>query len=358
MTARRVRPAAAWPPCASGQENLMTSIQTTITPPLMTSYHAEQQKARSEDTEATAAPALTAPSVKQRVLENVQAKADALSQALRSGDADERTLATQQFASGLNSLAASDVALTPKQRQDIQTELAPLPGLQKSSAGSTVFESDADLWDLIAKYIGNINKDYLGVYENVVGQYTAFYQAFSEILAKMGGWISPGSDSNKVKLDVNALKSALQQLQTKFSLSNKDAILFPAADSSGNVTGTTKKKAEEWADDLGLPRSCVKEQPAGSGEYVVVIDMAPINTMIDELNKLGTPGSDGKLELDNAKFQAWQSGFKSQEENLKNTLQTLTQKYSNANSLFDNLVKVLSSTISSCLETCKAFLQV
>ncbi|MEN3029772.1 type III secretion system needle tip protein SctA [Chromobacterium amazonense] len=343
-------------PCASGQENLMTSIQTTITPPLMTSCHAEQQKARSEDIEATAAPALTAPSVKQRALENVQAKADALSQALRSGDADERTLATQQFASGLNTLAACDVALTPKQSQDIQTELALLPGLLKSSVGSTVFKSDVDLWDLIAKYIGNINKDYLGVYENVVGQYTAFYKAFSEILAKMGGWISPGSDSNKVKLDVNALKSALLQLQTKFSLSNKDAILFPAADSSGNVTGTTKEKADEWADDLGVPRSCVKQLADGS--YVVVIDMAPINTMIDELNKLGTPGSDGKLELDNAKFQAWQSGFKSQEENLKNTLQTLTQKYSNANSLFDNLVKVLSSTISSCLETCKAFLQV
>ncbi|EPB7318004.1 IpaD/SipD/SspD family type III secretion system needle tip protein, partial [Salmonella enterica subsp. enterica] len=32
-------------------------------------------------------------------------------------------------------------------------------------------------------------------------------------------------------------------------------------------------------------------------------------------------------------------------------------KYSNANSLYDNLVKVLSSTISSSLETAKSFLQ-
>ncbi|RBH47137.1 type III secretion system needle tip protein SipD, partial [Pseudomonas sp. MWU13-2860] len=36
---------------------------------------------------------------------------------------------------------------------------------------------------------------------------------------------------------------------------------------------------------------------------------------------------------------------------------TLKQKYSNANSLFDNLVKVRSSTISSCTETAKSFLQ-
>ena len=79
--------------------------------------------------------------------------------------------------------------------------------------------------------------------------------------------------------------------------------------------------------------------------------------MVDDLNGLGRPGDDSKLEMDNAKYQAWQSGFKAQEENMKTTLQTLTQKYSNANSLYDNLVKVLSSTISSCMEAAKSFLQ-
>ncbi len=79
--------------------------------------------------------------------------------------------------------------------------------------------------------------------------------------------------------------------------------------------------------------------------------------MVTDITGLGAAGSDSKLEMDNAKYQAWQSGFKAQEENLKTTLQTLTQKYSNANSLYDNLVKVLSSTISSSLETAKSFLQ-
>ncbi|EFW2538214.1 IpaD/SipD/SspD family type III secretion system needle tip protein, partial [Shigella flexneri] len=44
------------------------------------------------------------------------------------------------------------------------------------------------------------------------------------------------------------------------------------------------------------------------------------------------------------------------DETMKNNLQTLVQKYSNANSIFDNLVKVLSSTISSCTDTDKLFL--
>ncbi|EGK0756809.1 IpaD/SipD/SspD family type III secretion system needle tip protein, partial [Salmonella enterica] len=94
----------------------------------------------------------------------------------------------------------------------------------------------------------------------------------------------------------------------------------------------------------------------GSG-YVVTVDLAPLRKMVQDIGGLGKPGSDSKLEMDNAKYQAWQSGFKAQEENLKTTLQTLTQKYSNANSLYDNLVKVLSSTISSSLETAKSFLQ-
>lgn len=314
------------------------------------------------EADAVAAPQqLAASSVDLSTLSNAKAKADALSQTLQSATPtdpayrDDRTLASQQFVNSLASLAAADTALAPELRQQLQDGLGGTAAPKTRGVGSH-FVSDADLWNGIANAIGDIEKDYLGVYEDVVARYTAFYQEFSKILAQMGSWISPGSDSNKVKLNVTALKNALQQLQNKFSLPSKDAILFPKVDENGNVASATQQQAKEWAKELGLPESCVKEFPTGSGKYVVVIDMAPVNTMITELGKLGTPGSDGNVELDNAKFQAWQSGFKSQEENLKNTLQTLTQKYSNANSLYDNLVKVLSSTISACLETAKSFL--
>ncbi|MHC3250077.1 type III secretion system needle tip protein SctA, partial [Salmonella enterica] len=187
-------------------------------------------------------------------------------------------------------------------------------------------------------------------YENVVAVYTDFYQAFSDILSKMGGWLSPGKDGNTVKLNVDALKSEIRSLVNKYNQVTKNTILFPSQTGSG-VTTTTRAEAEQWIKELNLPDSCLKA--SGSG-YVVLVDTGPLNKMITDLNGIGS-GSD--LELDNAKYQAWQSGFKAQEENLKTTLQTLTQKYSNANSLYDNLVKVLSSTISSSLETAKSFLQ-
>ncbi|KVZ51095.1 hypothetical protein WK57_19035 [Burkholderia ubonensis] len=267
---------------------------------------------------------------------------------------DERALATQQLVNGLRGLAATDTRLTPEQRTQLQSGI---PAELNDGIDKTVFDSDAKLWEKIAEYIGNIGKDYLGVHENVVAQYTEFYKAYSDILSKMGGWITPGKDGNSLKLNATALKNELQKLHDKYSLPSAAGVLFPAKNSDVSLQGANKDKAEEWADALGLPRSCVKEFLAGSGKYAVVVDMTPINTMMRDLGGLGSADNDGNVGLDNAKFQAWQSGFKAQEENLKTTLQTLTQKYSNSNSLYDNLVKVLSSTISSCTETCKSFLQ-
>lgn len=213
---------------------------------------------------------------------------------------------------------------------------------------------DKVLWENIATTIGQIGKDYLGVYENVVGQYTDFYKSFSDILSKMGGWVSAGKDGNKVKLNITELKTALDTLKRNYSLPNKGAVLFPEQGESSGVKGATEGAAKQWASELGLPETCV--QNLADGTFVVVVDLKPIDTMISEVTTQGTADGDGNVELDNAKFQAWQAGFKAQEENLKNTLQTFTQKYSNANSLYDNLVKVLSSTISSCVETAKSFL--
>ncbi|WP_254640777.1 type III secretion system needle tip protein SctA, partial [Burkholderia sp. GbtcB21] len=243
----------------------------------------------------------------------------------------ERELATQQLVNGLRGLTAVDIGLTPEQQTQLQQKLEPAhsndpPDIQPKlydSVGRTVFESDAKLWEMISRYIGDIGKDYLGVYENVVAVYTEFYKAYSDILSKMGGWVTPGNDGNHVKLNVTALRNELQQLRNKFSLPNTDGVLFPAKNSDGSLQGVDKNKAEEWADTLGLPRSCVQEFPTGSGKYVVVVDMTPINNMIQDLGSLGSPDSSGNVVLDNARYQAWQSGFKAQEENLKTTLQTL-----------------------------------
>ncbi|MCD0494638.1 type III secretion system needle tip protein SctA [Chromobacterium violaceum] len=290
-----------------------------------------------------------------------QARREAPSAALDEAR-NAQTVSARLFESNLKGVAQSGHPMSAEQKQALQSGLedtfADAPPQARSAGAPMLYAAgqgmaDSDLWDMISDQIGKIKDNYLGVYENVVGQYTDFYKAFSDILSKMANWIKPGSDGNKVKLNVDALKAALADLKTKFSLPNKAAVLFPAQGKDGAVQGGSESDARKWAGEMGLPDSCVKQ--SADGNWVVVVDMTPIDTMIRDVGALG---SGTELELDNAKFQAWQSGFKAQEENLKNTLQTLTQKYSNANSLFDNLVKVLSSTISSCLETAKSFLQI
>ncbi|MBN3002382.1 type III secretion system needle tip protein SctA [Chromobacterium alkanivorans] len=273
---------------------------------------------------------------------------------------DMQTLATQQFVGALKSVGESGYVMTPQQKQQlldgIEKEVAdisptarefaaPMLNAARDASGGVI--SDRELWKLISDSIGNIKNGYLGVYENVVGKYIEFYQEFSDILAKMAGWISSNDKGDKVTLNVGDLYAELKTLKEKY----ENTALFPT---SGT---TTEAEAKKWAKELGLPESCVQKKGDG---YVVVIDTGPVDKMMKALEGLAgnkVPSQGQKVEMDNAKFQSWQSGFKAQEENLKNTLQTLTQKYSNANSLFDNLVKVLSSTISSCTETAKSFLQ-
>lgn len=319
-----------------------------------------QTTAASDHVETTAAPPVTEPRGADIIsLSQAATKAQQVQQTLRSTlpvseeNNDERTLARQQLTSSLNALAKSGVSLSAEQHEGLRnafsaSALALFSTAPMAQPRTTI--SDAEIWDMVSQNISAIGDNYLGVYENVVAVYTDFYQAFSDILSKMGGWLSPGKDGNTVKLNVNALKSEISNLINKYNQINKNTILFPTQ-TGGGVTTASRAEAEQWIKELNLPDSCLKS--SGSG-FVVLVDMGPLDKMVSDLNGIG---SGSALELDNAKYQAWQSGFKAQEENLKTTLQTLTQKYSNANSLYDNLVKVLSSTISSSLETAKSFLQ-
>lgn len=271
-------------------------------------------------------------------------------------DNDERLLERHQYIGRLKALAAAGIPLSAGQKQAL-SELFSVSGFYMLAhvrqAPSGVDLSDAELWEMVTDKISATGEHYLGVYENVVAVYTRFYQNYSNILSALGGWLLPGKDGNNVKLDVTSLMQALNQLLQEYGSPSEKTVLFPAQ-SGGTLIGATETEARQWLEELNLPETCLK--PVGTG-YVVLVDLTPVQKMVDDLNGLGRPGDDSKLEMDNAKYQAWQSGFKAQEENMKTTLQTLTQKYSNANSLYDNLVKVLSSTISSCMEAAKSFLQ-
>lgn len=204
-------------------------------------------------------------------------------------------------------------------------------------------KSSKDFCKEIAKDIKSIKEGYLDVYYKALENYVKFFQSVSTLLSELAKLISDGSD-NKVKIDATKLEALLKTLQTDTE-PRKNSQLFP----SDSNKSATKSQAEDWAKKFGLPDSCIKQAP-DRGWYVKV-DMSPIEDMIKGLDAIKTS------EVSSAKYQAWKAGFDANVEKIQNLVQTLSQKYTSATSTYDNLVKVLSSTITTMYDADKEFLK-
>ncbi|PXX53994.1 invasin D [Pseudomonas sp. LAMO17WK12:I10] len=216
----------------------------------------------------------------------------------------------------------------------------PEMNLQANAAGSDDFFAE------LIEMITFIREGYLGIYENLITKYSAFFKEFNEaVTSKMGGWITGANEGKDVKIDPG-FRIALQALIDKYS-AMPQGILFPAPNADGSITGVSREEALKWAATFGMDPSSVVQD--ASGKYVVMMDLSPIKAMRDSLPT-------GDIQWDSAKFQAWQTGFNSQESELKNQLQVFTTKYGNANSYYENFNKILSSQLSSFAEVLKAYI--
>jgi len=192
-------------------------------------------------------------------------------------------------------------------------------------------------FDQLIELIDLIGDGYLSVHQNIVRKYSAFFDTFnSKITSKLQQWMTAVNEGKDIELDVAELKKALQEL-----MADLDGVLFNGS----------KADAKNWCEALGLPATSLKEN--ADGTWSVMIDLSPLEQMIDDLDKFDLDDQ-GKVVLDSASFQAWQSGFNAQTDRLKNKLQEFTQKYSSANSTYDNFIKVLSNHINQFADMLKA----
>lgn len=200
-----------------------------------------------------------------------------------------------------------------------------------------------NFFDDLMGLIELIKSDYLGVYEHVIGAYSAMFKMFNEkVTAILADCIKGVDDGKNVEINGNRLRRELQQMFNQFLVAPK-GVLYPLdeADTSG-----TYEESLKWAAALGMSASSVDRHPP----YRVWMDIRPLSIIYDSL-----PVGDA-VKWDSARFQAWQTGLNSQESEMKNQLQVLTSKYSNANAYHDNFNKVLSSQLSQYAEMLKAYL--
>lgn len=217
-----------------------------------------------------------------------------------------------------------------------------------ATAGVYDTASSREICAELAKAIGIMSESYLDVFQQAVEKNAAFYQDFSDFMSKLKNFIEASDD--KTILKANAFRSELQALINKYPVPGEASTLFPVQN-GGTLKGASQDECIAWAKEMGLnPDNCVTR--LSSGAYVVHIDVSPLQKIKDSV-----PAQD-KMECNSAQWAAWQAGVDMQKDTIQTGMQTLTQKYSNANSTFDNLIKILSSTISSLLECDKAFFNI
>ena len=200
-----------------------------------------------------------------------------------------------------------------------------------------------DILDGLQDLIGIVRDDYLDVYASLVEKFSSLYSDFnSEVLSQLERWINATGDKGEIEFDCAGLGKAIQDLMDKYRFPNDSAILFPEPGK-----GASREDAEKWLKAMGLPASCLVGK--SDGTFCVVLDLTPFKQMRDNLP------STGKITLSASEFQAWQNGFNALQQEVESALQKHTQKYSNANSIHDNVQKTISSTLSALFDMLKAF---
>ncbi|MGG2140559.1 IpaD/SipD/SspD family type III secretion system needle tip protein [Symbiopectobacterium sp. RP] len=220
--------------------------------------------------------------------------------------------------------------------------VAPVSSLSNSDVFSTL--SSKKINDLISTAIGKMSESYLNVFQQAVEKHSQFYKNFSVFMSTLPQFIS--ADGDKTILDDKGFKKNLQELMGKYPVPGLSTTLFPSQTGS-TVQGARREECEAWAKEFGLSvDNCIYQLPDGT--YIVHIDISPLVTINNSVENKD-------MSFNAAQWSAWQTSVDMQKDHIQNSMQTLTQKFANAHSTFDNLVKVLSSTIASLLECDKQF---
>jgi type III secretion system IpaD/SipD/SspD family effector len=217
---------------------------------------------------------------------------------------------------------------------------------QPSGAGSA--RASGDFFDSLQGLIDLIGSDYLAVYERLIKVYSDLYSDFNkEVMAKMSEWIKGVNDGKEVEFNAKAFRDAVIAIVNKYQQA-PTGVAFPVPDEQGSIPPASKEEAAAWAKAMGISPDRVVQFRRG---WVVMIDVGPLQEMWKSMVSQGD-----SIRWDSAKFQAWQTGFNTQEAEMKNYLQVATSKYSNANAYHDNFIKIMSSQLSQFAEMLKAYL--
>lgn len=314
----------------------------------------------------------------------------------KGNNAAERTITGHLLGNNLRALSQTNMPLSTDVTDALKFVASEFKRINTHNAVLSAEKTsipDADLWEMIADSINKIDENYMDVYEQAIQTYMNFFSDFAEAISEMSKFIISNPDENlPIEINYIGLFALFDELYSKYTDPFSEAGVLFSSDS--------QQEAIQWAEEFGLSTVTYNSR---NGMYEVRIDMSPVESIMNGIAALFCPEADSFIPLEqamevllehnvdinnnydvtqalwdvnivneilsvtgisgykqpyfsSAEYQAFQAGFDAQEQIIQTTMQTMTQKYNTAVSLVDNLYKILSSTISSCTETLKAYL--
>lgn len=200
--------------------------------------------------------------------------------------------------------------------------------------------SYAELWKRISLAIGEIKTDYVDFYADLMQKYTEMYQSFNEKLLKASSEVvSAGSDGNNVKFDISKMNAGYTAFeQDTYKLRHE----------LGSI------KNWDRMTDAGKASMKTTLEPAFNVDNNGKISF---NLVQYEAVYITRPSGIKNGQVSTASYHAWLATFNASGSALQSNMQSFAQRYSQANSTFDNLNKVLSGAISSLADSAKDVLK-
>lgn len=196
--------------------------------------------------------------------------------------------------------------------------------------------SYAELWARMAAAIKEIKGDYVDFYAELMQKYTKMYEAYNTVVQGAASKaVSAGDDGNNVKFNEDIMAQGYSGF-------------WPA------IAPIDLGRVKNW------------EKMTDEERKAMVTTLAPAFKVSDGVIKFNldqysaAPNypagiKDGKVST--ASYQAWLANFNAAGSALQSNMQAFAQRYSQANSTFDNLNKVLSGSIASLAESAKDVLK-
>lgn len=210
---------------------------------------------------------------------------------------------------------------------------APMQNPADMDMSGLIWNSHADFFAQISALLEVLKTEWLSKYQDALSTFLEFYKEFSDIMEKIR--FEASGDKGDVKADLGPIRDELQALIDKYG-QFKDALAsFP-----------TKEAADAFKDSLGLPGLGVQRD--ANGNYHVMMDLSAVVDLRSSMPH-------EPLKWDSARYNSWVSAKDSNMEQIKHVSKVLGEKLNEMTQKYDNIVKILSSSIEKMSEANNAY---